>query len=229
VFAAARDVTERKYLDQALQETNVELERARFAAEKANLAKSDFLSSMSHELRSPLNAILGFTQLMESGSPRPTPSQKTASTRFSRRLVSAGTDQRDSRSRLDRVRQAVVVDGAHVAGRGAERLPGHDRTAGSKEWHPRGLSAVRQPPLRQSDRTRAKQVFINLLSNAIKYNRAGGTVEVTYGATTAERIRISIRDTGEGLSAESWPNSSSRSIGSARRAASRKAPASGWW
>src|SRR5947209_516259 len=65
VFAAARDVTERKRLDQALQETNVELESAKFVAEKASLAKSDFLSSMSHELRSPLNAILGFAQLMD--------------------------------------------------------------------------------------------------------------------------------------------------------------------
>src|ERR1019366_6364170 len=76
VFAAARDVTERKRLDQVLQEKNVELEGARFVAEKANLAKSDFLSSMSHELRSPLNAILGFAQLMESDSPSPTTSQK---------------------------------------------------------------------------------------------------------------------------------------------------------
>src|SRR5204862_6502468 len=56
VFAGARDVTERKRFEQELQETNVELESAKSAAEKANLAKSDFLSSMSHELRSPLNA-----------------------------------------------------------------------------------------------------------------------------------------------------------------------------
>src|SRR5687767_6304399 len=75
VFAAARDVTERKRFEQALQETNVELETAKSAAEKANLAKSDFLSSMSHELRSPLNAILGFAQLMESSSPLPTATQ----------------------------------------------------------------------------------------------------------------------------------------------------------
>src|SRR5678809_1096720 len=76
VFAAARDVTERNRLDQALQEKNVELESAKSAAEQANLAKSDFLSSMSHELRSPLNAILGFAQLMESDSPSPTASQQ---------------------------------------------------------------------------------------------------------------------------------------------------------
>src|SRR5438105_6723456 len=75
VFAAARDVTERIHLDHALQEQNVELKRARATAEKANLAKSDFLSSMSHELRSPLNAILGFAQLISSDSPPPTPAQ----------------------------------------------------------------------------------------------------------------------------------------------------------
>ena len=78
VFAAARDVTERKRFEHALQENNVELESAKSAAEKANLAKSDFLSSMSHELRSPLNAILGFAQLMESTSPPPTESQKAS-------------------------------------------------------------------------------------------------------------------------------------------------------
>src|SRR6267143_493147 len=76
VFAAARDVTERKRLDQVLQEKNVELQGAKVVAEKANLAKSEFLSSMSHELRSPLNAILGFAQLMDSDAPQATPVQK---------------------------------------------------------------------------------------------------------------------------------------------------------
>ncbi|MHB8416249.1 MAG: PAS domain-containing protein, partial [Acidiferrobacteraceae bacterium] len=76
VFAAARDVTERKHLNRALQENNVELESAKSVAERANLAKSAFLSSMSHELRSPLNAILGFAQLMASESPPPTPAQQ---------------------------------------------------------------------------------------------------------------------------------------------------------
>ena len=76
VFAAARDVTERKRFELALQQTNVELESAKFAAAQANVAKSDFLSNLSHELRSPLNAILGFAQLLESTSPLPTASQK---------------------------------------------------------------------------------------------------------------------------------------------------------
>src|SRR6202040_3133412 len=64
VFAAARDVTDRKRFEQKLQENNVELERAKAAAEKANLAKSDFLSSMSHEIRTPMNAILGMADML---------------------------------------------------------------------------------------------------------------------------------------------------------------------
>lgn len=76
---------ERQRIERALQETNVELEGARTAAEKANLAKSDFLSSMSHELRSPLNAILGFAQLMESASPGRRPRRRKVLRRFCRR------------------------------------------------------------------------------------------------------------------------------------------------
>ena len=124
---------EQAQLDQVLQEKNIELESAKVVAEKANLAKSDFLSSMSHELRTPLNAILGFAQLMESGSPPPTPAQKAQHRPDSPGgMVSAGADQRDPRSRADRVRQAVAVAGTGVAGRSHARMPGHDRTAGAR-------------------------------------------------------------------------------------------------
>ena len=70
-----RDLTERNKVE-------AELTTAKSVAEKANLAKSEFLSSMSHELRSPLNAILGFAQLMESASPKPTHSQKESLTQI---------------------------------------------------------------------------------------------------------------------------------------------------
>jgi PAS domain S-box-containing protein len=63
VFAAARDITERKHLDQELKDKNIELERSQSMAEKANLAKSDFLSNMSHEIRTPMNAIIGMSYL----------------------------------------------------------------------------------------------------------------------------------------------------------------------
>src|SRR6202011_207061 len=54
----------------------------------------------------------------------------------------------------------------------------------------------------KADRTRVKQVFINLLSNAIKYNKVGGTVVVDYVTSTPGRIRICVKDSGEGLTAD---------------------------
>jgi len=56
-----------------------------------------------------------------------------------------------------------------------------------------------RPYFVEADQTRVKQILINLLSNAVKYNKVGGTVVVDCIARTAERIRISVKDTGEGL------------------------------
>ena len=203
VFAAARDVTERMLLDRALQETNVALEGARFAAEKANLAKSDFLSSMSHELRSPLNAILGFAQLMESGVPLPTPSQKDSIAQ----ILQAGwyllelINEILDLSLIESGKLSLCLESLsmiEVLNDCQAMIEPQAQTAGIRIRFP----AFDHPYFVKADRTRVKQIVVNLLSNAIKYNRAGGTVEVTCTAVTAERTRIGFRDTGEGLSPE---------------------------
>jgi PAS domain S-box-containing protein len=144
VFVAARDVTERKRLDQVLQDKNTELESARFIAEKANLAKSNFLSSMSHELRTPLNAILGFAQLLEAGSPPPHGHPDCqAAPDFQSRMVSAGPDKRDPRSGGNRIRQSIAIARTGFAVRGHARMPGHDGSAGTKTRHPDRVSPIR--------------------------------------------------------------------------------------
>jgi len=203
VFAAARDVTERKRLDQVLQEQNAELESARSVAEKANLAKSDFLSSMSHELRSPLNAILGFAQLMESSSPSPTDSQKESIEQILQagwhllNLINEILDlARIESGKVSLSREPVSM--AEVLSECQAMMESQAQVRGIRMTFPRFEDGT--PVFVKADRTRLKQIIINLLSNAIKYNKEHGSVVVSCTPSTSERIRISVADTGVGLS-----------------------------
>src|SRR5580698_4310100 len=203
VFAAARDVTERKRFEHALQENNLELERARSAAEKANLAKSDFLSSMSHELRSPLNAILGFAQLINSDSPPPTPTQTASIDQilhagwYLLELINEILDLAQIESgKLALSREPTSLSEVMLECQAMIEPQGQHR--GIRMTFPQSG----MPFYVDADRTRLKQVLVNLPSNAIKYNQANGTVVVDYTASTPGRLRVSVRDSGAGLSPE---------------------------
>jgi PAS domain S-box-containing protein len=208
VFAAARDVTERKRFEHTLQENNLELERAKAAAEKANLAKSDFLSSMSHELRSPLNAILGFAQLINSDSPSPTPSQAASIDQILNAgwylldLINEILDLAQIESgKMALSREPTSLDEVMLECQAMIEPQGQKRGIGMT------FPASGVPYFVDADRTRLKQILINLLSNAIKYNQANGTVAVDFTllaavGSTPERVRISVRDSGAGLSSE---------------------------
>jgi PAS domain S-box-containing protein len=200
VFAAARDITERKRLDQVLQEKNVELESSRSVAEKANLSKSEFLSSMSHELRSPLNAILGFAQLVQTGSPPPTDTQMAGIDQ----ILKAGWYLLEL---INEILDLALIESGRLT-LSLEPISLVDVMLECQEMiEPQtqkngiimGFPRFDIPVFVSADRTRVKQVLINLLSNAIKYNRPQGAVEVTCGAIREKRIRISVHDTGEGL------------------------------
>jgi PAS domain S-box-containing protein len=201
VFAAARDVSERKRLDHALEEQNVELKRARSAAEKANLAKSAFLSSMSHELRSPLNAILGFAQLINSDSPPPTPSQAASIDQilhagwYLLELINEILDL----AQIESGKLALSLEPTSLAEVMLEcqaMIEPQGQKRGIKMTFPQFDLAC----FVRADRTRLKQVLINLLSNAIKYNQPDGTVVVDVDRRcTPEHTRVSVRDTGAGL------------------------------
>jgi PAS domain S-box-containing protein len=200
VFAAARDVTERKRFEQKQQENNVELERAKAAAEKANLAKSDFLSSMSHELRSPLNAILGFAQLINSDSPPPTASQIASIDQilhagwYLLQLINEILDL----AQIESGKLALSLEPTSLAEVMSE-CQAMIEPQGQKRGVIMNFPRFDTPYFVDADRTRLKQVLINLLSNAIKYNQANGTVIVDCATSTPERVRVSVRDTGAGL------------------------------
>ena len=194
---------ERVQLYEELQNKNTELARTTTLAENTNHAKSTFLSRMSHELRTPLNAILGFAQLLESGTPPPTDKQTerlhhiTKAGWYLLELINEILDlaviesgklslSHEPVALLEVMQecQAMIESQALQHGIQVHFLPF------DVSWHA------------YADRTRVKQVLANLLTNAVKYNREQGTVEVTCSLSTPQRIRVSIKDSGTGLSAQ---------------------------
>jgi len=179
------------------------LNDAMAAADKANRAKTDFISSMSHELRTPLNAILGFAQLIESGSPAPTPAQR----RSLDQILKAGWYLLEL---INEVLDLALIESGKVT-LSREPLSLAEvmlecRAMIEPQAQRRGIGmtfpGLTVPVFVNADRVRLKQVLINLLFNAIKYNRPGGSVVVECAAADADTIRLSVRDTGAGLSAE---------------------------
>jgi len=177
-----------------------ELHNAMAVAEKANLAKSDFLSSMSHELRTPLSAILGFAQLIESGSPPPTTTQK----RSIDQILKAGWYLLDL---INEILDLALIESGKLSLSlepiSLSEVMHECQAMIEPQAQKRGISVAFPHIVVQyfveADRTRVKQVLINLLSNAIKYNKGGGTVVVECIAKTPGRIRICVKDSGDGL------------------------------
>jgi len=203
VFAAARDVTERKQFEQALQSSNLELASAKSVAEKANRAKSEFLSSMSHELRSPLNAILGFAQLMESADPLPAAPQAARIAQILQagwhllKLINEILDL----AVIESGQVSLSMEHVSLAEAMSECQSMMEPQAQQRGVH-MTFPSFDRPIFVRADRTRLKQIVINLLSNAIKYNKEAGTVVVAYTTIAPDRIRISVTDTGAGLAPE---------------------------
>lgn len=177
-----------------------ELYAARDRAEKASQAKTDFLSSISHELRTPMNAILGFAQLLQnSREPLPPRQHRQVEqiTRSGHHLLNLINEVLDL-TRIEAGRIQLSIDPVYLPDVIREAVEIISPLADQK-----GLS-VTLPATNSSelgvrgDYTRIKQVLINLLNNAIKYNRDAGSVTLSCMARD-NTCRISIRDTGIGI------------------------------
>jgi signal transduction histidine kinase/AmiR/NasT family two-component response regulator len=180
-----------------------ELNAAMAAAETANSAKSEFLSSMSHELRTPLNAILGFAQLLEGGSPLPTSAQK----RSIDQILKAGWYLLEL---INEILDLSLIESGRLT-LSSEPIALVEvmlecRAMIEPQAQKRGIAMTfprfETPYYVKADRTRIKQVLINLLFNAIKYNEPGGSVTVECSLSGPDAIRISVRNTGPGLTSE---------------------------
>ena len=191
----------------ARKRAQMHLKEAVIAAENANLAKTEFISSMSHELRTPLNAILGFAQLLASSTPVPTLPQR----RSIDQILKAGWYLLELINEI--LDLALIESGRLLMSEepvALAELLTECRALVESQALQRGVTLHFEPmdmPLHvRGDRTRLKQVLVNLLHNAVKYNRKPGRVDVACSELTPETIRISVRDTGQGLTTEQLGN-----------------------
>ena len=195
IFAIA-DITQRKRAEGVLID-------AMASADRANEAKSEFVSRMSHELRTPLNVILGFAQVLRL-DPLP-PNQDEAVGH----ILSAGhhlleliNDVLDL-SRMESGGIAFSIESVPVVQAVEQSLALIQPLAAERgiatQFIPDGTAVGL---LAMSDHQRLKQVLLNLLSNAVKYNRDSGSVTITCGLTSTGTVRIQVADTGPGISAE---------------------------
>ncbi|QJW98990.1 PAS domain S-box protein [Frigoriglobus tundricola] len=189
VFAAARDVTERKRYEQSLQQ--------------ANRAKSVFLANMSHEIRTPMNAILGFSQLMLR-DPDLTP----------RQAQYLGTINRSGEHLLALINDILEMSKIE-AGRTTLNPTTFDLPALLKDLEMMFRARTDEKALTFSvetigdvpryivtDINKLRQVFINVLGNAVKFTQQGGVgvrVRADRAGATGPVLRVEIGDTGPGI------------------------------
>ena len=196
-----------------LQEENSErlkaeqsLIKAKEEAEQANLLKSDFLSRMSHELRTPMNAILGFSQLLEKDNLNE--DQKS----YIGEVLSAGyhlqelIDEVLDLSRIESGGYSMSITDISLYEVIYECI-----ALVQKQTKEHGITITSHINYKSdifltADRMRLKEVLVNLLSNAIKYNKESGEISISCKKLDEGNVRISVEDTGAGISEEDQKN-----------------------
>lgn len=192
------DITARKASELHYRAVAEEEQRAREVSERGARAMDHFVAAVSHELRSPLHAILWWTTLLDR-RPEPAHVQRAAEVieRNTRQLARMVDDLLDSGA-IATGKLSVglqLLDVAALAATVAEDLR-HD----AESRHVTLLVAPAAPCLALADEHRLKQIVLNLLTNALKFAEHG-TVELTV-ATEGDHVVLSVRDTGVGISPE---------------------------
>lgn len=199
----AQRTAELEYEIRSHLNTEAELVEAMRKAERASNAKAVFLSSISHELRTPMNAIMGFAQVLKRSAEQKLTARETENVQH---IIDNGSrlvrliDQLLSLSKLqsgDRVAKPSEFKINDLVLECAEEIAVEAKYAGIKFSTNMGMCAEKMATV---DRECLKQALLSLLSNAIKYNKKGGIVDVSCDCKADGKIRISVLDTGNGIS-----------------------------
>ncbi|BAY92870.1 MULTISPECIES: ATP-binding protein [Nostocales] len=203
IAGVAEDISDRKQVEQERELLLLRERAAREEAERASRIKDEFLAVLSHELRSPLNPILGWSKLLQNGklSPSATAAALATIERNAKLQVQLIDDLLDV-SRILRgklVLNAIPLDLCSIISSALEtvRLAAEAKSLEIHTHITPKVSVIGDP-------TRLQQVVWNILSNAVKFTPSGGKIEV--GLTcVGTNAQIQVRDTGKGISAEFLP------------------------
>ncbi len=176
-------------------------------ADKANQAKSQFLSLVSHDLRTPLTAIMGFGQLLEMDKSSPLSQRQQDSVAEINKASEHLLDLINDILNLSQVESGYIP--LHLEAVNSVEIIAECQALISPLAEERDISFITpgiedseligQVFLVEADRKRLKQVLLNLFSNAVKYNRHGGSIRVSC-EPAGNNLRILVTDTGKGLS-----------------------------
>ncbi len=179
------------------------MEQERQAAQQANQSKSDFISRMNHELRTPMNAILGFGQLLEADDELNEEQRENVQhiLKAGRHLLQLINEILDI-ARIEAGRMDVTLEPVDV-GEMARDIVALMTPLASERSISISVDEECQGWV-MADIQRLRQVILNLASNAIKYNREGGTVRIRATSVSEQTARISVIDTGNGIPADKF-------------------------
>jgi signal transduction histidine kinase len=205
LIATVRALLRTRRAEEALREALAGERAARTAAEAASRTKDEFLATLSHELRSPLNAIMSWVTLARSGRLDATRSAHALevierNTRLQVRMIEELLDVSrivSGKTRLD----LAVIDVDPIA---RTALEGVQVLADQKKVRLVAAIDAGAGPV-AADAARLQQVFANLLSNAVKFTPEGGSVELRV-ANEGEFVAAAVSDTGRGIAPEFLPH-----------------------
>ncbi len=181
-----------------------EAERERDEAAIAIRTKSEFLARLSHELRAPLNAILGFAQMLDDAGGADGPVTGSGRQRGLAQIRQAGWHLLDmindvlDLSRMEAGSLRLHLEPVSLADLAQEAMAMVEPAA-QQAGVTLALSLSPQAEWVQADPMRLRQVLVNLLSNAVKYNRRGGRVELRTRPAGVGELSIEVEDTGQGI------------------------------
>ena len=191
-----------------LEEQKAELQAAYTQAQHANSAKSDFLARMSHDIRTPINSIIGLLEIAEhfSSDPEKLKDIRVKCQTVAWYLLSLVDDVLDM-SKLESGEVHLVENAFRL-----DELLDQCREIIAPQAEEKGLTFVVENRLDKADcalissATHLRQILTNLLSNAVKYNRLHGSITAVAEKQDADEetvtVRFTVADTGRGISEE---------------------------